>query len=83
MQVPPQEFSQHTPSTQLAVEHSLPLPQAAPLAFRQSLPVVFVHIPSVPHTCGCVPTHWRRPGMHWPPQTPAPWQMLGQVSEAT
>ncbi len=52
------------------------------MALRHSLPVVFIHIPSVLHTCGVVPTHWRRPGTHWPPQVEF-WQTKGQVSLAT
>jgi anti-sigma factor ChrR (cupin superfamily) len=68
MHVPVQALSQQTPSMQLLLPHSLPPPQAAPIGLRHSLPVVFIHIPSVLHTCGVVPTHWRRPGTHWPPQ---------------
>ena len=50
MHVPPQAFSQQTPSTQSPPMHSLPPLQEAPIAFRHSLPVLFIHIPSVLHT---------------------------------
>ena len=64
MHVPLQALSQQTPSTQLPLIHSFPPPQRAPIALRHSLPVLFIHVPSVLHTCGVVPTHWRRPGTH-------------------
>jgi hypothetical protein len=83
MQVPPHALSQQTPSTQSPLAHSLPPPHVAPIALRHSLPVLFVHMPSVLHTWGVVPTHWRRPGTHWPPQTPSPRQTNSQVCEAT
>lgn len=57
MQVPPQAFSQQTPSTQSPLMHSLPLPHVAPSCLRHSLPVLFVHCPSPLQTCGVVPVH--------------------------